>query len=407
MSRTLALILLAAWVVHAQGMPPTPVETATVERREIVAERSFVGTLEAVRASTVGGELEGLVVEYLVREGDRVEKGQVLAKLRTKLIEARVAAAKAQLELRRQELAELENGARPDELEEARARTAQAKAELEYREWKVLSARRLFDASTISEDEVKDASFAALSAQEKLKEAQASFRLVEAGPRKERIAQAKARMEAQQAEVKRLEDDLDRHTLRAPFSGYVVREHTEVGEWLAKGAPVAELVALDEVDVTVPVMEDYVHGLKRGMEVPVTVDAFKDRTFPGKLVAIVPRADARARTFPVRIRVANVQEGGTVLLKSGMFARIRLNVGEKMDAIVVPKDALVLGGPSPMVYVVDPKSSTVRPVPVATGVAVDDFIQVLGPLAPGDKVVTRGNERLRPGQSVALPTKGR
>ena len=70
------------------------------------------------------------------------------------------------------------------------------------------------------------------------------------------------------------------------------------------------------------------------------------------------------------------------------------------QALVVPKDAIVLGQREPFVYVVDPESSTVRPVNVRLGVAVGDDIEVQGPLAAGMNVVIRGNERLRPGMPV-------
>jgi multidrug efflux pump subunit AcrA (membrane-fusion protein) len=89
-----------------------------------------------------------------------------------------------------------------------------------------------------------------------------------------------------------------------------------------------------------------------------------------------------------------------------MFARISFPIGKKISALLVPKDALVLGGPSPVVYVIDEATMTVRPLPVETGVAVDATIQVKGPFQAGMKVVTKGNERLRPGQAVRLGSEG-
>ena len=229
---------------------------------------------------------------------------------------------------------------------------------------------------------------------------------MEAGPRAERVAQAKARLQVQEAEVRRLTDDLERHTIRAPFTGFVTSEHTEVGQWLGKGAPVAEVAALDEVDVTIPVLEDYVGGLQLGTPVAVTIDALPGRSFQGALSAIVPRADTRGRTFPVRIRVLNHAVAGSVLIKAGMFARVRLDVGEKQKALLVPKDAVVVGmGPQPLLFVVDPEKSVAMPLPVQLGIAVDDLVQVTGPVAAGMPVVVRGNERIIPnpqGSPVAI-----
>ncbi|MEZ6073595.1 MAG: hypothetical protein R3C10_25790 [Pirellulales bacterium] len=131
----------------------------------------------------------------------------------------------------------------------------------------------------------------------------------------------------------------------------------------------------------------------------------------------------------MKVRVVNEMENDEPLLKAGMYARVSLPSGQKRLAVLVPKDALVLGGNRPMLYVVDSATaasasapanpsatntsgsspgasaapgSTVRPVPVTLGVAIDRLIQVIGPIKPGDLVVTRGNERLRPGQLVQV-----
>lgn len=395
MKRFLLVLLLGA---AAAQEPPALVVVADVVEREVTARRSFVGSVEPARRSVVESEVEGLVTEYLAEEGQRVEAGAPLAKLRTRLAEIALDAARAELKLRAEELREQKNGSRPEELAQARARVASAQAANDMRQWRVGRARQLFDTSVISEDELKEAQMTARLAEELLAEVKEGLRLAEAGPRAERVAQAEARVEAQQAEVARLEDELDRHTIRAPFSGYVVAENTEIGEWLGKGAAVAELVALDEVDVVAPVVEDYVLGIDVGMAASVTVGAVPGHVFEGNVSAVVPAADMRARTFPVKVRVANPKGGP--LLKAGMFATIHLPVGGTEKAVLVPKDALVLGGPSPMVYVVTEGKAV--PVPVETGIAVDGLIQVKGGVTGGQKVVVRGNERLRPGQLVKI-----
>jgi RND family efflux transporter MFP subunit len=167
---------------------------------------------------------------------------------------------------------------------------------------------------------------------------------------------------------------------------------------------VLEIVALDEVDVTVQVVEDYVGRLQQGMPVRVTIDAVPDRVFTGTVHRIVPSADVRGRTFPVKVRLPNERVGESVLLKAGMFASATLAVEEPMPALLVPKDAVVIGGLAPLqVWVVDPQSSTAKLAPVQLGVAKGDMIQVLGPVQPGDKVVVRGNERIMfPGQPLKV-----
>lgn len=377
-----------------------PVLTAEVTTAKIADGRTFVGNVEASRRSVVGSEFEGLVVEYLVREGDAVKLDQPLARLRTTVLEKRLAAARAQLALWRAGLSELQNGSRPEEVNEARARVSQAAADLDLRQWKLDAARRLYDSKTISKDELRDAELALRAATERKKEAEAELALVEAGPRQERIDQADARVRVQQAEVERLEDEQERYTIRAPFAGYVTHEETEVGQWLAAGSPVARIAALDEVDVVVPVLEDFIAGLEEQTKVAVMIGALPDRLFDGVIHRIVPQANPRARTFPVKIRLKNEAVNGSALIKAGMFARVRLAVGAEVDAVLVPKDALVLGRGRPQVYRVDPETSKVQPVQIELGIAHDGMVQVYGELQPGMRVVVRGNERLRPGQKV-------
>lgn len=404
MSTVRILVLLAlvcAGTATPQDIPAKPVVTAKVVQREVRAGRAFVASVAPARQTTVGSELEGLVVEYLAREGQRVEKGAVLARLRTKVVETRLAAARAQLELRSQELAELVNGARPEEIAQAKARVGRAAAEVETRRWKLGNTTRLQERGSVSEDELKDAELALRDAEERQKEAKAALDLVVAGPRKERIAQATARRDAQQAVVEQLEDELERHTIRAPFNGFVVVEHTQIGAWVQQGGAVAELVELDQVDVVVPVLEDYIAGVTVGLKVTVVFDSLPKERFEGAVAQVVPLAEPRARTFPVKIRIPNRERGGTVMLKAGMFARVTAAIGKTVPALMVPKDALVLGGAKPEVWVVDPETMQVRPVPVELGIPHDDSIQVLGQLKAGQEVVVRGNERLRPGDRVS------
>jgi RND family efflux transporter MFP subunit len=143
------------------------------------------------------------------------------------------------------------------------------------------------------------------------------------------------------------------------------------------------------------------------MEVAVEVPAIAGRNFAGVVSAIVPQADVQARTFPVKVHVTNQFTDEVPLLKAGMYARVLLPTGSKNLATLVPKDALVLGGPQPLVFVVDGATETgktgkVAPVPVQVGVAEGGLIQVTGPVKSGQLVVVQGNERLRPGAEVTI-----
>jgi len=382
------------------------VVTSSVIQREIAAGDSYVGIIEPLKRAVLGSAVDGRVVEFTVNEGDRVTTGQPVGKLLTATIQLELQAAKAELELRQQELAELLNGARPEEIDQARARMQSAEAFLSYAKSKYARWESLFEQSgAVTRDQLEEALAERRSAQEKYFENKASYALVMAGPRQEKIAQAKARLAAQKAIVDKLTDQIQKHTIVSRFPGYVVREFTEIGAWVSRGDPVAEVIALDEIDVLVAVLAKDVFHIHIGMEVRVVIPALAGHVFVGRVALVVPQADERARTFPVKIRVKNTIRPDGPLLKAGMLTRVALPTGLQQKAFLISKDALVLGGEHPIIYLfdpdpTDPKHGKARRIEVSLGVADDGLIQVHGDLKEGQRVIVQGNERLRPQQEV-------
>jgi RND family efflux transporter MFP subunit len=166
-------------------------------------------------------------------------------------------------------------------------------------------------------------------------------------------------------------------------------------------------VAIDRVDVLAYVLESHVPYIRPGQEARVEVPALPDRIFTGQVVSVVPEGDQRSRTFPVKVRLQNQFDGRKPLLNAGMLARVTLATGPETTSLLVPKDAIVLGGQQPMVYMVDGSGeigsvAPVRPVLVSLGIASGSMVEVIGAVKPGERVVVLGNERLRPGQMVVI-----
>jgi RND family efflux transporter MFP subunit len=405
----LVMLYLATSATFGQGPPAALVAVAPVVEREIAAAQNFVGTVMPSRKAVIGSAVDGRVIEFPLNEGDRVTGGQVLAQLLTDTIGLEVAAAEAELELREQQLAELQNGTRPEEIEQAKARMLAAEARGQYAKTRRIRADNLYRQGQAMSEEQRDEMIAlAVEAEQAYIEAKAAYQLAVEGPRKEQIAQAAAQVAVQQATVNRLKDQLQKHTVVSRFDGYVTAEHTEVGQWVKQGDPVAEVAALDEVEITAQVVEQYVPHIRVGMTVSLQIPALPNLPLTGIVSAVVPQADVQARTFPVKVRVKNELTSDGPLVKSGMYARVMLPTGTKQTALLVSKDALVLGGPQPMLYVVDArapdaKQGKARPVMVQLGVAEGSMIQVSGGgLKPGQLVVVQGNERLRPGQDLQI-----
>jgi RND family efflux transporter MFP subunit len=332
------------WPAAAQGRGPAAVRYTEVVNHEVRGTIRLPGTVESRTESVVASEVAALVVAVDVEEGDRVGRGQSLVRLRTVSYDLQLQSAAG-------------------ELKEGRAR-------LELAQSKLRRARELFEDDVISEDQLDDA-FSEFTAWQ-------------------------GRVDATEARIAELNDQIDRCTVRAPFSGVVVRKLTDVGQWMDAGGEVAEMVALNRIDVRVEVPERYYRQLDTSLGATVTFEALPGLRLDGDLTHVIPRADVQARTFPIKVRIAN--DDGRVGV--GMLAQVALPLGETYDGVLVPKDALVRQGPQELVYRIN-EDQTVEPVPVTSGLGIGEWVAVQGPLAAGERVVTRGNERLFPGAPVA------
>jgi membrane fusion protein (multidrug efflux system) len=326
------------------GPPPALVEVAAVIEKEVMSRITLVGTGEAWIETVVAAEEEGVVSKMHVEEGDRVKKGQLLCEQDT-----------TQLKL---------------ELEESQYAISGAKIlrNKAKREWE--RQKQLFDIKSASGKAYDDARFT--------------------------YEASRKNVNRLRAVRKNLEDQLRKKQIKAPVSGYIVKRQCQIGQWLGEGNPAVTLVVQDPIRFMVPVPERYVPSIKKGDQAVVTFDALPGETFKGKIEAVIPMADAAARTFPVRINIQNPKGA----IKPGMLGRATLPAGKPHRALLVPKDALVLSGNGKVVYVVI--DQTARLVPVETGAAYGPLIVVKGDLKADLKVVVRGNERLRPGQPVQI-----
>jgi RND family efflux transporter MFP subunit len=348
---TLLLLFFVGSMAHAedvkqeaQGPPPAPVRVASVVEEMVSDQVTLVGTTEAIARSTIAAEVSGSVIAFPVREGDFVKKGQVLARLRSTDLVLRLKAAEATRE--------------------------KVRSNLVFAEKELDRYTRLKGTDSIAESKYDKA----LDDYKSLKN----------------------ELLRTEAEIELLKDDIQKKTVGAPFSGFIAEEHTQVGEWIDVGGPVVSLLDLGHIRITVDVPERYAIQLSQQSPVRVLVTSLSGDTFSGKISAVLPEGDMNARTFPVRIQLANPD----LKIRGGMEARATFNLGTKKKALLVPKDAIVTAGTNRMVFVV--ASSVAQPVPVQVIGYYDGNVAVEGPLQPGAPVVIRGNERLMPGQPVQI-----
>ena len=362
-----------------------------------------MGIVSPSKVARVGAAVDGRVAEFLVEEGDAVKAGQPVVKLQTAILQFQLQGAKAELELRAAELEELEAGTTKEELDASLANLRAAEAAKKFSDWNFTRIEKLFQGGqVVSETEFQQAQ-ASKKRDEQLYQAAASSHQINVrGPRKEQIAQAKARLNSQLATLKTLEEQLLRHTIVAPFDGYVTIKQSEQGQWVAKGEVVVQIIKLSEVDVIVNVTADHVTKLELGNQVRIDIPFATEGLVFGDVFAIVPAADQQSRTFPVKIRVANEDGKAGPLLKASMLARVQLPVGPPKKMLMAPKDAVVLNGTRRTVFVVDAATKEVSEVAVELGVSNGEMIEVTGDVQAGQSVVIRGNERLKSGQVIQV-----
>ncbi len=395
---------------------PAVVRAASAMTRELNRQQTFIGTLQPVRRAVIGSAVEDRVAEVLVDEGQRVTgpveaadgspaEGQKLVEIQRATIDLEYEAARIELQLREKAVEQLELSI-PAEIELARATMRQMTAQRDYAQ-QVFRRMESLGVSA-SQRELEESRSQFKSQAQALLATEAELGKLES-TREVRLLIARHTVAAGQAELDRLDDLRNKYTITAPFSGYVTAVHVERGNWVTQGAPTIELIQMDPIEMRVSIPQEYLASLQDSvasagpggaLAVSVRVDAL-DLTVEGAVAAIIPIADERTRAVPIIVRIANPSsDDHRHRLYPGLLATVSLNVGERELAVMVPKDALVLGQQSTAVFVID--EGTVRRVEVQTGAADDQWISVKGEIHDGDRVVTHGNERLREGQSVEV-----
>jgi HlyD family secretion protein len=289
------------------------------------------GTVEGTSAD-LGFGVPGRIAEVLVREGDPVSRGQLLARLDAGELEARAGAARAQAEAARATLAELEAGTRLEEVAHGRAALRSAVRRLDDASRDLARAQRLFEGGAISREALDRAESAHALAEAGVDQARQQVTLLETGARPERIAAQRAAVDAALAAVRQAEVALENTEVRAPFDGRVTIRHREPGEAVQPGQPVVTLTDPGDRWVRIYVPENRLGAVSIGQEAAIESDTFRGRAYEGRVTFIASEAEFTPRNiqtreervklvFAVRVRIVGDPE---LELKPGMPADVRL-----------------------------------------------------------------------------------
>ena len=338
----------------AQGRPAA-VLVDQVTEKSISETVAVFGEVVASRESRVAARISGVADSISVEIGDRVAEGDVLAEIDGELLSLEVARAEAELAVAKAAA--------------ATAQTAVDNAQTAYARAETLRANSVI-ADAAYEDR-ESALSAARGAQ----------------------GEAEARVAAARVALRRAQYDLDNAVVRAPFDGVVIELGTEIGQFVTQGSEVARLIDTTNMEVEAAVPARFVGALRADADVAAVTDAGGEMVL--RLRAALPTEYSSTRTRPVIFEVVSTAEAPA----AGQSVTLDVPVSAPRTVAAVPKDALIQSRGGWQVFLA--QDGKAQPRTVEIGAPIGDRYEVVSGLVPGDEVVVRGNERLRPGQDIS------
>lgn len=349
-----SFLLLNSLSAIGQGRPAS-VETQVIETRKMTETITVFGQIVAVRESEIATRVSGVINDVPARVGSTVEENDILAQMDKERLGIELDSAEAQLLIA-----------------EAGLDVVQAQAERARKSFE--RAKELNSNGSISAAQFDDRASAVAELQGAL-------------------SQARARMTAAKNAIDLANYNLNNATVRAPYDGVVLKVDAQPGQFASSGSVIATILDVSNVEVEANIPSRFVQALNLDGIVKGKNDA--DDTLTMSLRAVLPIEFSDTRTRPVRFTLAENSEAFAI----GQPVTLDIPIGASRDALVVPKDALTQARGGWMAFVNDEGKASPRTVTI--GAAIGDAFEILSGLAPGDEVVIRGNERLRPGQDIS------
>ncbi|MBL1142453.1 MAG: efflux RND transporter periplasmic adaptor subunit [Proteobacteria bacterium] len=335
----LLYFVLLSPLVNAGGVPPTMVQVDDAINIEIAPFIWVSGTVIGRFDSKISAEVTG-VLENVLDVGDRVEKSEVIAKIE---------GLKYQLALN-----EINAEVKPIEtMVEFYRKEAERLEKLAKQN---NAARNQLDQTQANHDE-----------------AQAKIRIVRA-----RLAMA--------------QDELKKTIVKAPFSGVITERYKAIGERVEAGDEIVRLINTDKIEIQARIPQESFQHIQAGDSLSIKGPSAE---IEGTVRASIPVGDDLSRLYEIRVDFDKEEWG------AGTAVQIASPVNKKQNVIAVPRDALVIRQSGVVIYRINGENKS-EVVSVKTGIANTTHIQVIGDVSENDKIVVRGNERLRPGQTVEI-----
>ncbi|RKY69735.1 MAG: efflux RND transporter periplasmic adaptor subunit [Candidatus Latescibacterota bacterium] len=336
---------------EVESTAAVPVQVAQVVRGDIRTTISLTGSIQPWKEVNIVPDVPGKVARIYVKEGDRVEQGQVLAELDTRT---------ARLQL---------------EQAEAGLAVAQANFNSASKDWERM--QDLHEKGTVSPQQVEKVQLGYEAAKAQLQQAKAGLKLAR--------------------------HQLEVSVMKAPFGGIITGKSMNEGEYINPamggmgpgGGSVVTLMDLSKVKIEVQVSERDVGKIHVGQDALITTDAYPGKTFYGNVSNVHPAANPMSRTFKVEIAVPNPD----LNLKAGTDAKVKLSIEVHQDVLLVPEKSVVEQAGASFLFVAD--GDIARRREVKTGLRSEGMVEIIEGVREGETVIGEGNYGLKDGAKVA------
>ena len=346
----------------AFARPPMTVELATPHRTDVAQQLMVVGNLIGEQTVAVVPKAAGRLEEVYVKLGDRVSRGQRIARIEDREIREQVKQAEAAFEV-------------------ARATIRQREADLKFAETNLDRSRELFGRQLLPKQTLDDADarYQAAVAQLELSRAQ--------------LTQSQSRLEE-------LRINLANTIIVSPVTGFVAKRYTDAGAYASQNAPVVDVVDISLVRLVANIVEKDMRVVSAGDSAKVEVDAFPGETFTGRIARVAPVLDPATRTAQIEVEIQNP----TTRLKPGMYARVNLTIAQRANALVVPANAVIDREGQRGVFLANDNVAAFRAVEI--GIEDTARVEILSGLTEKDQVITTGAAALQDGDRILLAGQG-
>lgn len=407
----LALVGGGGYYAYTQMVAPASQQGSRKRDRVISIKRTDLpiivtanGTIQPEKSINVSPKSSGRLKSLLVKEGQSVTAGQILAYMDESNTIGQITQADGQLAAAQASLDLLRAGNRSQDIAQAQANLANAQATLEQSEIIYRQNQQLHKEGAIASRDLDTARTTMEANRAKVTQAREALSLQQAGSRPEDIDRAQAQVVAAAGSLQTVQSQLEDTIIRAPFDGVVVRKYADPGAFVTpttsgsavSSATASSILALaSNNQVVANVAEANIAQIAVGQEVSFQVDAYPNKKFSGRVVSISPQAivNQNVTSFEVKAEITSKDKD---LLRSGMNASLEFRAGQLKDVLVVPTVAIVRQQGSTGVYVKTEQSATPVFTQIETGVTVDDKTEVKSGLNGDEKIFVSFPEGSRP-----------